>query len=169
MRHRWRSFTAGSFQPASHLEHQHDLQNIACRRRDGVAVARGGFRAVEAQTQASSYAHQYGAQLTKIRAAVIKVIGTQGDRVEVAVAGTVLTVARINSTMNQTDHGARAGEASRIAPAVATTIVGEPAFHHVHTIRVQYINRAKPGTHGKVIDAVDFRQDPTGAFVPHAT
>ena len=103
------------------------------------------------------------------RAAVIKVIGTQGDRVEVAVAGTVLTVARINSTMNQTDHGARAGEASRIAPAVATTIVGEPAFNHVHTIRVQYINRAKPGTHGKVIDAVDFRQDPTGAFVPHAT
>ena len=131
-----------------------------------LAAVSGG--AAEAQTHASSYAHQHGAQLTKIRAAVIKVIGTQGDRVEVAVAGAVLTVARINSTMNQTGHGARAGEASRIAPA-ATTIVGEPEFNHVHTIRVQYINRAKPGNHGKVIDAVDFRQDPTGAFVPHAT
>jgi hypothetical protein len=70
--------------------------------------------------------------------------------------------------MNQTDHGARAGEAPRLAPTVATTIVGEPEFKHVHTIGVQYINRAKPGTHRKVIDAVDFRQDPTGTFVPHA-
>jgi len=52
---------------------------------------------------------------------------------------------------------------------MATTIVSEPEFKHVHTIRVQYINRAKPGNHGKVIDAVDFRQDPTGAFVPHTT
>jgi len=52
---------------------------------------------------------------------------------------------------------------------VATMIVGEAALNHVHAIRVRYINRAKPGTHGKVIDAVDFRQDPTGAFVPHAT
>jgi hypothetical protein len=52
---------------------------------------------------------------------------------------------------------------------MATTIVSEPEFKRVHTIRVQYINRAKPGNHGKVIDAVDFRQDPTGAFVPHTT
>ena len=63
-----------------------------------LAAVSGG--AAEAQTHASSYAHQHGAQLTKIRAAVIKMIGTQGDRVEVAVAGAVLTVARINSTMN---------------------------------------------------------------------
>lgn len=132
-----------------------------------LAAVSGG--AAEAQTHASSYARQHGAQLTKIRAAVIKVIGTQGDHVEIAVAGTVLTVARINFTMNPTDHGARAGEASRIAPAVATMIVGEAALNHVHAIRVRYINRAKPGTHGKVIDAVDFRQDPAGAFVPHAT
>jgi hypothetical protein len=129
-----------------------------------LAAVSGG--AAEAQTHASSYAHQHGAQRTKIRAAVIKVIGTQGDRVEVAVAvaGAVLAVARINSTVNQTGHGAR---------AMATTIVSEPEFKRVHTIRVQYINRAKnrakPGNHGNVIDAVDFRQDPTGAFVPHTT
>ena len=35
-----------------------------------LAAVSGG--AAEAQTHASSYAHQYGAQLTKIRAAVIK-------------------------------------------------------------------------------------------------
>jgi len=158
----------GQFQPATDLENKHDLQNIRCVA--GMALlslAAASGSAAEAQTRASSYAHQHGAQLTKIRDAVIKVIGTQGDRV--AVAGTALTVARINSTMNQTDHGARAGEAPRIAATVATTIVGELEFKHVHTIGVQYINRAKPGTLGKVIDAVDFRQDPTGAFVPHAT
>jgi hypothetical protein len=42
-----------------------------------LAAVSGG--AAEAQTHASSYAHQHGAQRTKIRAAVIKVIGTQGD------------------------------------------------------------------------------------------
>jgi hypothetical protein len=52
---------------------------------------------------------------------------------------------------------------------VATTIVGESEFRHVRIIRVQYINRTRPGTHGNVIDTVDFRQDPSGAFVPHAT
>jgi len=132
-----------------------------------LAAISGG--AAEAQTHASSYAHQHGALLTKIRAAVIKVIGTQGDRVEVANAGDTLTVARINSTMNQTAHDARASEASKIAPAVATTITGEPEFKHIHTIRVLYINRARPGTHGKVVDAVDFTQDSSGAFVPHAS
>ncbi len=62
----------------------------------------------EAQTHAASYAHEHGALLTKIRSAVMKVIGTQGDRVEVAIAGDVLTVARINSSINQTGHFARA-------------------------------------------------------------
>lgn len=64
--------------------------------------------AAEAQTHAASYAHEHGALLTKIRSAVMKVIGTQGDRVEVAIAGDVLTVARINSSINQTGHFARA-------------------------------------------------------------
>lgn len=129
MRHRRRSFAPGSFQPATDLANKHDLQNIACRRRDGVAVSRGGFRRRGRSTNACvKLCPSARCQRTKIRAAVIKVIGTQGDRVEVAVAGAVLAVARINSTMNQTGRGAHAGEASRIAPAMATTIVSEPVF-----------------------------------------
>jgi hypothetical protein len=123
----------------------------------------------EAQTHAASYVDDHGTLLTKIRSAVIKVIGTRGDRVEVAIAGDVLTVTRVNSTMNQTGHVARASEAARITAAVAATIAGEPEFKHVHTIRVLYVNRARPATHGKVIDAVNFKQDQRGAFVPHAT
>ncbi len=56
-----------------------------------LSLAAASGSAAEAQTRASSYAHQHGAPLTKIRSAVIKVIGTQGDRVEVAVAGTALS------------------------------------------------------------------------------
>jgi hypothetical protein len=123
----------------------------------------------EAQTHAASYVDDHGTLLTKIRSAVIKVIGTRGDRVEVAIAGDVLTVTRVNSTMNQTGHVARASDAARITAAVAATIAGEPEFKHVHTIRVLYVNRARPATHGKVIDAVNFKQDQRGAFVPHAT
>jgi hypothetical protein len=124
--------------------------------------------AAEAQTHAASHAHQHGALLTKIRAAVIKVIGTQGDRVEIAATGNILIVARINSTMNQTGHDARDSEASRIAPVVASAIAEQPEFNNIHTIRVLYVNRARPGTHGRIIDTVDFRQDPSGAFVFHA-
>ena len=131
-----------------------------------IAAISGG--AAEAQTHAASYAHDHGALLTKIQAAVIRVIGTQGDRIEVAIAGNVLTVARVNSTMNQTGHSARASEAAKITLAVATIIAGEPEFKHVHTIRVLYINRIRPATHGRVIDAVGFKQDQRGVFVSHA-
>ncbi len=121
--------------------------------------------AVKAQTHALADAQQ----LENIRTAVIKVIGTRGDRVEVLVSGNILAIARVNSAMNQTGHAARDSEASRIAAAVAKTIAGNPEFENIHTIRVRYVNRARSGTHGRVIDTVDFRKDPSGAFVFHAT
>jgi len=73
-----------------------------------LAAVSGG--AAEAQTHASSYAHQHGAQRTKIRAAVIKVIGTQGDRVEVAVAGAVLAVAHQQHSESNRSRRARNGD-----------------------------------------------------------
>ncbi len=68
-------------------------------------------------------------------------------------------ISRVNSALNQTDHAARDGEASRIATLVAGTIVGKPEFRKIHTIRVQYVGRIKTGGHEKIIDTVDFRRD----------
>jgi hypothetical protein len=85
-----------------------------------LAVIPGG--AAQAQAHASSYAHQHGALLTKIRAAVIKVIGMQGDRVEIAAAGNILTVSRNNSTMRLTGQDARARSSSGKRPGPRESI-----------------------------------------------
>ena len=107
--------------------------------------------------------------LQSIRAAVMQAIGAEDHSVEVSVAGKVLIVARINSTMNEAGHGARDGEASRIAPVVSTVFADKPEFKSIHTIRVQYLSRSKPNGSDKIIDTVDFRKDPSGVFSLHTT
>ncbi len=107
--------------------------------------------------------------LQNIRTSIIQAIGPQDATVELKLAGGILTVSRINSTLNQANHAARDGEASRIASLVAGTIVDKPEFNKIHTIRVRYVGRIKTGGHEKIIDTVDFRRDPSGVFHFHTT
>ena len=107
--------------------------------------------------------------LRNIRTSIIQAIGVQEATVELKIAGGIFLISRVNSTLNQANHGARDGEASRIATLVAGTIVGKPEFSKIHTIRVQYVGRMKAGGHEKIIDTVDFRRDPSGVFHFHAT
>ena len=57
--------------------------------------------------------------LAEIRTAIIQSIGAQPETVEIAVAGNILTVLRINSNMNDFTHGGRDNEANAIAPIVS--------------------------------------------------
>ncbi len=107
--------------------------------------------------------------LQNIRTSIMQAIGAQEATVDLKIAGGILTVSRINSTLNQANHTARDGEASRIATLVAGTIVGKPDFSKIHTIRVQYVGRIKTGGNEKIIDTVDFRRDPSGVFHFHTT
>ncbi len=107
--------------------------------------------------------------LQNIRTSIIQVIGAQDAAVDLKIAGGIFLISRVNSALNQANHAARDGEASRIATLVAGTIVGKPEFSNVHTIRVQYVGRIKAGGHVKIIDTVDFRRDPSGVFHFHAT
>ncbi len=107
--------------------------------------------------------------LQNIRTSIIQAIGAQETTIDLKTAGGILMISRVNSALNQTDHAARDGEASRIATLVAGTIVGKPEFSKIHTIRVQYVGRIKTGGHEKIIDTVDFRRDPSGEFHFHTT
>jgi len=78
-------------------------------------------------------------------------------------------VSRINSALNQTNHSARDGEASRIATVVAKTISDGTPYRDIHTIRVLYVATLKPGGQQKIIDTIDFRKDPSGIFHFHIT
>ena len=124
---------------------------------------------VQAQTHSSSDAQQRDAALESVRAFIIQTIGAQDDTIEVSITGNILTVSRINSSMNQTNHGVRNNEASTIAPIVSKVIAGKTKFKNIHTIRVQYGIRSELGAKEKIIDTVDFRKDPSGTFQPHTT
>lgn len=116
-----------------------------------------------------SEAQTRDASLQSIRATVTQTIGAEDATVEVSITGNVLSVARVNSSLNQTNHGDRDNEASRIAPIVSKAIADKPEFKNIHTIRVLYLVRSKPDGAAKAIDTVDFRKDPTGAFLFHTT
>jgi len=117
----------------------------------------------------STEAQTRDASLQSIRASVAQAIGAENATVEVSITGNVLTVARVNSSLNQTSHSNRDSEASRIAPIVSKTIADKPEFKNIHTIRVLYLVRSKPDGAAKAIDTVDFRKDPSGAFLFHTT
>ncbi len=101
--------------------------------------------------------------------AITRVIGAQPESVEIAVRGNILTVLRINSNMNQSTHGGRDNEANAIAPIVSKAISGMSEFNNLHTIRVQYVVRSAPGAATKIIDTIEFRKAPSGAFEFHQT
>ena len=116
-----------------------------------------------------SEAQTRDASLQSIRATVTQAVGAEDATVEVSITGNVFTVARVNSSLNQASHSNRDGEASRIAPIVSKAIADKPEFKNIHTIRVIYLVRSKPHDAAKAIDTVDFRKDPSGAFLFHTT
>ena len=107
--------------------------------------------------------------LENIQKSVIKKVGAQEKTVEVTISGNILTVARVNSKLNNSTHGGRNNEAAAIAPVVSKAIADNPEFDNVHTIRVQYLIRRKSGEKGKVLDTVEFRKDSLGKFQFHET
>ncbi len=122
-----------------------------------------------AQTPSSGDDRQRTAVLENIKKSVIQKVGAQEKTVEVTISGNILTVARINSNLNDTTHDARNNEAIAIAPVVTKAIEDGPEFKTIHTIRVQYLVRRKLGEKGKVLDTVDFRKDSNGKFQFHET
>ena len=107
--------------------------------------------------------------LSNIRAAVNKAIGAQAKTVEVTTSGNVMVVARPNSNMNASTHEGRNNEAKQIASIVASSIGAGSRFRAVSTIRVDYMIRASASSAGKVVDSVEFRKGPDGAFDFHQT
>jgi hypothetical protein len=107
--------------------------------------------------------------LAYIRKSVIRTIGAQESTVNVIVRGNILTVARVNSNMNESTHGGRDNEANAIAPIVAKAISGKFEFKNLTTIRVQYVIRPTSSATEKIVDTIDFRKAPSGLFEFHKT
>lgn len=109
------------------------------------------------------------AALQESRTAIVQTIGAQPETVEIVANGSIITVLRVNSNMNEATHAGRDNEANVVGQIVSKAIAGSPAFKNFHTIRVQYVTRSKAGAPLKVIDMIEFRKSPSGSFQFHAT
>jgi hypothetical protein len=69
---------------------------------------------------------------------------------------------------NEATHAGRDNEATAIAAIVSKSITGKPEFSKLITLRVEYVLRSAQGD-TKVIDTVEFREDPDGVFRYHST
>jgi hypothetical protein len=107
--------------------------------------------------------------LGNIQAVVIKTIGAQVKTVEITTSDDVLVIGRVNSNMNASTHEGRNNEAKEIASIVAKIIGENSKFKTVSTIRVDYMVRAPASLTGKIVDTVEFRKGPDGAFDFHQT
>jgi hypothetical protein len=114
------------------------------------------------------YHHVQQLVLADIRAAVVRAIGAQDQTVEIAVTDKALVVSRVNSNMNGSTHAGRDNEATAIASVISKAIAGKPEFANFVLLRVEYVTRSASGD-SAVIDSVEFREDPKGAFRFHPT
>jgi hypothetical protein len=121
------------------------------------------------QGNLTASAQTSSAVINQLRATIVQTIGAQPESVEIVMNGSMFTVLRVNSNMNESTHAGRDNEANVIGQLASKAIAGSPAFRKLHTIRVQYVTRAKPGAAVKLVDSIEFRRSPGGSFEFHAT
>ena len=126
-----------------------------------------GIASIVVASNVASFAQ--GALSGELKTKIIRTIGAQPETIKISSANSIITVLRVNSNMNQSNHAGRDNEANAIAPLVAQMILAAPELKNVHTIRVQYVSRRAAGGADTVIDTVDFRKTPSGSFEFHKT
>jgi hypothetical protein len=115
------------------------------------------------QAQSPTTQSAPGPVLADLKASIVRAIGAQEATVEIAVTDNILVISRVNSNMNESTHAGRDNEATAIASVVSKGLSGKTEFKDLITLRVQYSGDAK------IIDTVEFRKDPSGAFLFHRT
>lgn len=89
---------------------------------------------------------------------------------ELSGTSVVLTVVRVNSSMNASTHQGRNNEATAIALAIAAEFTRRGAqYSRVQSISVDYVERASTPAHDTLIDRIDFRKNAAGKFELHIT
>jgi hypothetical protein len=78
-----------------------------------------------------------------------------------------LTIAVLNSKLNDGPPTERTTEASKIAAACVDVIAGKPDFAAVVIIHVDYVKRT--GSKSTLVEGFDFNKAPDGSFKLHLT
>ncbi|HYM01296.1 MAG TPA: hypothetical protein VET85_00035 [Stellaceae bacterium] len=105
--------------------------------------------------------------LAEIKKAVVAASGYDDEAVELKAGPHQIEVAVANGKLLDASRAARVNEANRIVGAVAKAIAGKPEFASVDAVHIDYIRRNIASGHVDLVDAIDFRKDPSGDFKYH--
>lgn len=95
-------------------------------------------------------------------------VGMPEATFEVSRNGAVLTVKRVNSTMNASSHQGRNNESAAIAKAITDEFARKASqYSSIQSISVDYVERAGAPAQDKLIDRIDFRKNAAGKFELH--
>lgn len=97
-------------------------------------------------------------------------VGMPESEFEASGTTAVLTILRVNSTMNASTHQGRNNEATAIALAIAAEFARMGAqYSEVQSISVNYVERTGTPARDTIIDRIDFRKNAEGKFELHIT
>ena len=100
-----------------------------------------------------------------VQEAVAAAAGYKKTGIEAKSTAHQVTIAVVNSKLNDGSTTERAAEASAIAFACAKTIAGKSEFARVVIIHVDYVNRV--GNDSTLVEGIDFNKAPDGSFKLH--
>jgi hypothetical protein len=112
--------------------------------------------------------------VTDLKSALLAATGYRDTEVESRTSRHLLTVVLVNSKL-VTDRAfvrefaaEREADAREIVSAVSRVIASKSEFKAIQSIQVEYVTRNSVG-HSRIVDLIEFRKNPQGHFVPHAT
>jgi hypothetical protein len=104
-----------------------------------------------------------------VRKLVALDIGAQEDSIEIVKKGKVLTITRINSSLNESSHQNRNEEAASIMAVVVKAIADVAEYNSLYSIAVHYTRRTNASSKTSVFDTIEFRKNQKGEFEIHLT
>ena len=107
------------------------------------------------------------AMVPALQEAVAAAAGYKKASIEVKSTAHQVTIAVVNSKLNDGSTTERTAEASKIASACANVIVGKPEFAAVVIIHVDYVKRV--GNNSSLVEGIDFNKARDGSFKVHLT
>ena len=102
-----------------------------------------------------------------LQEAAASATGYKKTSIEVRSTAHQITIAVVNSRLNEGSTTERTAEASTIASACAKTIAGKSEFAAVVIIHVDYVKCLGNGS--TVVEGIDFNKAPDGSLKLHLT
>jgi hypothetical protein len=118
---------------------------------------------------AAAESERQSGALPAIKGAILKTTGYADATVTLALKANQFWVTVENSPLNDGTARQREAQAARIASAIATHVKGDAAFAGILGIHIDYAARSRDGSHSDILDSIDFRKGPDGAFTHHIT